>query len=73
MNTIEPVYFQAKGSGLDLTEYQPRISGGSNAWDETHDYLLHWALEEKYKELSDFTLADEIKELIGGKDKIIED
>jgi hypothetical protein len=67
MEAVEPVAFEVTGSGLDPKDYVARMSNRPNDWDETHDYILHQALDKHFEELSRYSLMEELREMIDNR------
>lgn len=62
MNTVEPIWAEWAGKGIETDEnYQERFT---DRWDETTDFLFHNAAIELCDEISPYTLQEKYSEIV---------
>jgi hypothetical protein len=64
VQAIEPISFEIEGSGLDLPDFQARLSSPQSGWGETHDFLIHKALEKDFTEISQQSVKESYEEVM---------
>lgn len=72
MESIEPIYFEWEGSGIETDDqYQNRFREWT--WDITSDFIFHKSASEVAEEISPFTLEEKYEEVVDTETETIRD